>query len=153
MCPTDAAHTADNRCCCKRLLGAQPDFAAEPTPLERTIAELGHRSLFLPKFHCELNWIERYWGAAKKYARKHCAYTLVALRTMIPIALSQSPDEVPEELRSSPDLPVVPLFKQRRHARISLQYCSEYLKGESRGRSRTPPRQFSRHSGEEVDAE
>ena len=37
---------------------------------------------------------------------------------------------MPEELRSNPDLPVLPLFKQRRHARISWQYASEYLKGE-----------------------
>jgi hypothetical protein len=88
--------------------------------------------LFLPKFHCELNWIERYWGAAKKYARRHCTYSLAALRTIVPIALSQSLDEIPEELRSDPaparELPVSPVRKQRRWARISLQYAAEYSK-------------------------
>ena len=88
--------------------------------------------LFLPKFHCELNWIERYWGAAKKYARKHCTYSLTALREIVPIALSQSLDEIPDELRSDPalmrELPVSPIRKQRRWARISLQYAEEYSK-------------------------
>jgi hypothetical protein len=87
---------------------------------------------FLPKFHCELNWIERKWGAAKKYARKHCSYSLAALRAIIPIALSQSLDEIPEELRSDPilmrELQVSPIRKQRRWARISLQYAEEFSK-------------------------
>ena len=77
------------------------------------------------------NWIERYWGAAKKYARRHCSYSLSGLRAIVPIALSQSLDELPEELRNKPDLPVSPLFKQRRWARISWQYAIEYRKGES----------------------
>ena len=120
-----------NSCCCKRLLAVQPDFRSERSALERVVAKGGHRCLFLPKFHCELNWIERYWGAAKKYARRHCSYSLSGLRTIVPIALSQSLDELPEELRNKPDLPVSPLFKQRRWARISWQYCIEYRKGES----------------------
>ena len=61
--------------------------------------------LFLPKFHCELNWIERYWGAANKYARNHCSYTLAGLRAIIPLALSQSLDEIPEEMRGDPSCP------------------------------------------------
>jgi len=144
-CASEAAHSADNRCCCKRLLSSQPDFRSECSALERVVEAtarrelvgpygsvvVGHRCLFLPKFHCELNWIERYWGCAKKYARRHCGYSLTALRTCVPIALSQTLDEVPEELRSRPDLPACPLFKQRRHARISWQYASEYRKGAS----------------------
>lgn len=68
--------------------------------------------------------------AIKKYARRHCGYSLVALRACIPIALSQTLDEVPEELRSNPDLPVAPVFKQRRWARISWRYAAEYRKGD-----------------------
>ena len=137
-CAAEKDHTANNRCCCRRLLGSQPDFKSEVSALERIIAapdqqtgRPAHRCLFLPKYHCELNWIERYWGAAKKYARRHCGYSLAALRLCIPIALSQSLDELPLELRASPALPVSPLLKQRRWARISWRYAAEYRKGES----------------------
>ena len=41
------------------------------------------------------------------------------------------PHEVPEELRGSEFLPVAPIFKQRRWARISHQYRIEYRKGAS----------------------
>ena len=86
-CESAKQHAANNRCCCKRLLASQPDFESEVSALERTISAGGHRCLFLAKYHCELNFIERYWGAAKKYARRHCGYTLVALRVCVPIAL------------------------------------------------------------------
>jgi transposase len=118
-----------SRCCCKRLLAAQPDFASERSGLERVVALGGHLCLFLPKFHCELNMIERYWGAGKKYARRHCSYSLVGLREVVPIALSQTREELPEELRSRDDLPVSPIFKQRRWWRISWQFAAEYRKG------------------------
>ena len=39
--------------------------------------------------------------------------------------------QVPEEQRASTYLPVSPLFKQRRWARISWQYIIEYVKGVS----------------------
>ena len=47
----------------------------------------------------------------------------------MPISLSQSRDELPEDLRDSPDLPVAPVYAQRRHARVSWQYFFEYSKG------------------------
>ena len=40
-------------------------------------------------------------------------------------------DELPLELRTSPHLPVSPLYKQRRWARISWRYAAEYRKSES----------------------
>jgi hypothetical protein len=49
----------------------------------------------------------------------------------VPIALSQTRAELPEELRLHDDLPVSPLFKIRRWFRISWQYAAEYRKGES----------------------
>jgi transposase len=130
-CESQSSHAADGRCCCKRLLALQPDFRSETSALERVAVSGGHRCLFLPKYHCELNWIERYWGAAKKYARRHCGYSLPALRMCVPIALSQTLDELPAELRADPQLPVSSLFKQRRFARVSWRYAAEYRKGES----------------------
>ena len=38
---------------------------------------------FLPKFHCELNAIERVWAQAKIYCRAHTNFTLVKLRKII----------------------------------------------------------------------
>ena len=32
----------------------------------------GYTALFLPKFHPELNPIERVWGQAKRYSKSHC---------------------------------------------------------------------------------
>ena len=55
----------------------------------------------------------------------------MGLRGVVPIALSQSLDELPDELRESADLPVSPLLKQRRWARISWRYVREYHKGAS----------------------
>ncbi len=32
------------------------------------LEDKGHTAYFLPKFHCELNPIERVWGQAKRYS-------------------------------------------------------------------------------------
>ena len=39
------------------------------TKLERLLATNGYRGIFIPKFHCELNPIERVWAQSKKYTR------------------------------------------------------------------------------------
>jgi hypothetical protein len=54
-----------NSCCCRRLLFTQPDFVAQKSHLEELIVSRGHICDFYPKYHCELNFIEQYWGAAK----------------------------------------------------------------------------------------
>ncbi|KAL1659549.1 hypothetical protein GGF50DRAFT_130934 [Schizophyllum commune] len=59
------------RCCCRRVLYNQPDFLAERSILEDTCEARGFRVLFLPKFHCELNFIEQVWGAAKRAYRMY----------------------------------------------------------------------------------
>ena len=88
-----------------------------------------HLCLFLPKFHCELNWIERSWACSKHYARGNCLYTLAGLRETIPIALSQDLTDVPVAMQDRTDLPVIPVLLQRRHARISWQYADSYRHG------------------------
>jgi hypothetical protein len=84
------------RKCAKGILAMEPDFLAQRSRLEEIIEGAGHRCLFLPKYHPEINPIEYVWGAAKNYARRNCEYSLPALRQMIPRALG--PEGVPDEL-------------------------------------------------------
>ena len=52
-------------CCCRRILFNQPDFTGVKSHLEEVITARSHLCDFYPKFHCELNYIEQYWGAVK----------------------------------------------------------------------------------------
>ena len=58
----DAGHVD---CCCCRLLFPQPDFVNQKSHLEELITSHGYICDFYPKYHCELNFIEQYWGAVK----------------------------------------------------------------------------------------
>lgn len=80
------------QCCARAILSSQPDFATQKSRLEDVIEEAGHLVLFYPKFHCELNWIEYYWGEAKRYTRANCTYSLAGLKEVLPIALESVPD-------------------------------------------------------------
>ena len=53
------------QCCCRRLLFTQPDFVSQKSQLEEFVTSRGHICDFYPKYHCELNFIEQYWGASK----------------------------------------------------------------------------------------
>ena len=56
-------------CCCHRLLFSQPDFILQKSQLKELIESCSHICDFYPKYHCELNFIEQYWGAAKLWFR------------------------------------------------------------------------------------
>jgi len=45
-------------CCAQRIISLQPDFLLQKSALEEAILEAGHKCIFYPKFHCELNYIE-----------------------------------------------------------------------------------------------
>ena len=45
-------------CCMARLLSQQDDFQNQISMLKQLIRDAGHKCVFLPKFHCELNPIE-----------------------------------------------------------------------------------------------
>ena len=53
------------RCCCRWFLYNQPDFMHVESVLEATCCVRSVQVLFLPKFHCELNFIKQVWGHAK----------------------------------------------------------------------------------------
>ena len=52
-------------CCMSRVLSLQSDFKSEKPLIQKYIEERGHKCIFLPKFHCELNPIKMVWGYAK----------------------------------------------------------------------------------------
>ena len=57
--------TGQASCCCRHLLYTQFDFASQKPLLQEHIESRGHLCDYYPKYHCELNFIEQYWGAAK----------------------------------------------------------------------------------------
>jgi hypothetical protein len=100
-------------CCCRRLLYNEPDFVAEEPLLGTCCKNRGFRVLFLPKFHCELNFIEQCWGYAKRHYR------------LLP------PSSKEEELERNvlASLEEVPLISMRRFFTQSLRFMDAYRKG------------------------
>ncbi|KZV70014.1 hypothetical protein PENSPDRAFT_632253 [Peniophora sp. CONT] len=74
-------------CCATRTLSLQPDFKQQKSLVQETIEGAGHICIMLPKYHCEINFIEYFWGAVKRYLREHCDYTFNTLRANLPTAL------------------------------------------------------------------
>ena len=99
-------------CCARKTMTNQPDFKAQWGKLEEAIISAGHEVIFYPKFHCELNFIENFWGSAKRYSRNNCDYTWEGLKRTVPQALAS-----------------VPLSEIRRYARKSFRYMDVYRKG------------------------
>jgi transposase len=52
-------------CCCHCIMFNQLDFVHVDMILEATYNARGFKVIFLPKFHCKLNFIEQCWGYAK----------------------------------------------------------------------------------------
>ena len=63
------------------------DFKNAKTMVEEKVESRGHLCMFFPKFHCELNAIERCWCHAKKYSCSYANGTITRLRTIVPQAL------------------------------------------------------------------
>ncbi|RPA93141.1 hypothetical protein L873DRAFT_1847383 [Choiromyces venosus 120613-1] len=85
-------HATNANCCARALLSSQPDFQAQKCQLQETLEAAGHMVIFYPVYHCELNFIEYFWGRAKVYTRAHCEYSFPALVRIVPIALAQISD-------------------------------------------------------------
>ena len=87
------------------VLGNHADFKHENTALEHLMQDKGQRAIYLPKFHCELNPIERVWGEAKRFTRSHCDYTFAGLeRTVIPALESVRVDTIRKYYRKTTHL-------------------------------------------------
>lgn len=113
----DKVHHTGSRaapCCCVYALSQCADFRAQQNALEELITKAGHRCIFLPKFHPELNFIERVWGHIKRWLRQNCLYTMDGLWNQIDKALSEE---------------VTPVALQRKFARKSWRWMAAYRKG------------------------
>ncbi len=86
-CPEDQTN-----CCCRRLLFNQPDFSSQKSQLQELIESRGHICDFYPKYHCELNFIEQYWGAAKL---RFCLAGQAATMNQLVQNVKASLDDVP----------------------------------------------------------
>ena len=71
-----------------------PDFTSDVPIVQEMIEERGHMCMFIPKYHCELNPIERCWCHAKKLTRKRCNGSIVKLRKLVPEALASVTKEL-----------------------------------------------------------
>lgn len=96
----------------RTALGSHPDFKQQKTRVEDFLHERGHITILLPKFHCELNPIERVWAQAKRYTRAYCKYTMHSLRANL-----------------TPALDSVSIDNVRNHFRKVRHYMFAYLEG------------------------
>lgn len=78
----------DNTCYARRVMGAQEDFKSQRSLVQEVVEEAGHMCIFLPKYHCELNFIEYFWAAVKRDLREHCDYTFEGLNSRMESALA-----------------------------------------------------------------
>lgn len=71
----------------RQKLQTYSDFANPKTLIEELVERRGHLCYFLPKFHCEMNPIERCWCHAKKHTRALANGSIVRLRKTVPEGL------------------------------------------------------------------
>ncbi|KIJ53224.1 hypothetical protein M422DRAFT_242351 [Sphaerobolus stellatus SS14] len=76
--------STSSTCCLRKFLEHQKDFQAERPLLQETIEQAGHKCYFLPKFHCELNPIEMYWGWTKIRVRVASDGTFSKAKELVP---------------------------------------------------------------------
>ena len=67
----------------RKILAGMDDFKNEKSVVKHYIIHKGHITVFLPKFHPELNPIERVWAQLKRYKKSNCKYSIQSLRKSI----------------------------------------------------------------------
>jgi len=63
--PLEYPPAIEQTCCLARILSNHQDFFEEKSQVKELIIDRGHKAVFLPKFHCEINPIEIYWEYSK----------------------------------------------------------------------------------------
>jgi len=101
----------DYVCCAKHLISIQPDFKEQKTAINEAVEAQGFLFELFPKYHCETNYIERYWGAAKRMARDQCDYSFKSLEKNVPKILDN-----------------ISLSKIRKFTRKAWRYIEAYSK-------------------------
>lgn len=96
------------------ILSQQPDFVEQKEWLSEEVVKTGHLIDYFPKFHCELNCIERVWGYSKRIVRGECDYTIESLRLNVPKAINSIPPDT-----------------MKRFFRSSFRYIQAYKDGEN----------------------
>jgi hypothetical protein len=139
-CPEDRTD-----CCCRRLLFNQPDFVQQKSALSELIERRGHICDYYPKYHCELNFIEQYWGAAKfRYRNTPPTHTMDEVRANVKTCL----DAIPLALmRKYVDFPMyfLVLIRACRHADRAIRFMHAYRTGLSGGQAAWVNRQYHGH--------
>eukprot|EP00903_Cladosiphon_okamuranus_P014571 g13514.t1 len=106
------ASTTSRRCCCQRIISEVKAFKEQMNRVEELFEAAGHACIFLPKYHPELNAIERFWGYTKSIERRVCDYSVLSLLARLPVTLS-----------------TVSLSLCRKWARVSWLYIYAYSHG------------------------
>ncbi|KIJ44951.1 hypothetical protein M422DRAFT_251574 [Sphaerobolus stellatus SS14] len=116
-------------CCCRRLLFMQPDFVNQKSALEELVTRRGHICDFYPKFHCELNFIEQYWGAAKlRYWSSPHTKNIMEMEANVLTSLAD-----------------IPLQQIRRYAGRSAKFMDAYIKGLNGAQAAWAARKYHGH--------
>ncbi|KIJ31065.1 hypothetical protein M422DRAFT_186398 [Sphaerobolus stellatus SS14] len=116
-------------CCCRKLLFTQPDFVNQKSHLEELITSRNHICDFYPKFHCELNFIEQYWGAAKlRYRASPRTKNMEEMEANVIAALDD-----------------VPLTQIQRYANRSAKFMDAYAKGLNGAQAAWAARKYRGH--------
>ena len=98
------------------VMGSHADLKDENTALEHLVQEKRQCAIYLPKWHCELNPIERVLEEAKRFTRSHCDYTFAGLEHIIVPALES-----------------VRLDNIHKYFRKCREYMQAYLEGNAGG--------------------
>lgn len=117
-----------NKCCARAILASQNDFQSQKGYLEEQLELKGQLAMFYPKFHCEMNFIERFWCDTKRFAREHCTYSLKGLRQNVPAAVDS-----------------VTKATINRHYRHCERVIEAYLDGEEYGTESFKKKVYSSH--------